>query len=242
MSEKTIIYGGYGAIGSAIARKLRNSGADLHLVGRDQERLSTIADELGASYTTGDVCDTTLYPKVAEDTRGEVNGLVYAVGTINLGGVRRLDADDFIHDFQVNALGAALAVQSALSSLKKSKTVASVVLFSSVAATQGFTFHASMGMAKGAVNGLTLSLAAELAPKIRVNAIAPSLTRTPLADKVLPNEQVADSLAKMHALERLGTAADTANLAAFLLSADAGWITGQVIGVDGGRSSLRVKS
>jgi NAD(P)-dependent dehydrogenase (short-subunit alcohol dehydrogenase family) len=118
---------------------------------------------------------------------------------------------------------------------------ASVVLFSSVAVAQGFAAHASIAMAKGAVEGLTRSLAAELAPKVRVNSIAPSLTRTPLALALTSNEALAKAVADTHALRRLGEAEDVAALAAFLLGPEAGWITGQVIGVDGGRSTLRTK-
>ncbi len=112
----------------------------------------------------------------------------------------------------------------------------------SVAPGQGFPLHASIGMAKGAVSGLTLSLAAELAPKVRVNAIAPSLTRTLLTESLLANEQMAVALAGLHPLQRLGTPADAAALAAFLVSNEADWITGQIIGVDGGRASLRTKN
>lgn len=119
---------------------------------------------------------------------------------------------------------------------------ASVVLFSSVAALQGFSLHASIGMAKGAVNGLALSIAAELAPKIRVKAIAPSPTRTRLAEGILSNEKVAEAIAGMHPLERVGKPEDIATLAAFLLFEEADWITGQIISVDGGRSTLRIKA
>jgi NAD(P)-dependent dehydrogenase (short-subunit alcohol dehydrogenase family) len=167
--------------------------------------------------------------------------LVYAVGTINLKPLHRLTEAEFLQDFRVNALGAALAVQAALPALKKAVGTASVVLFSSVAARQGFTFHASMGMAKGAVEGLTLSLAAELAPKIRVNAIAPSLTRTSLAAGIVSNEAMAATIAGLHALQRLGEPEDVASAAAFLIGPDASWITGQVIGIDGGRSTVRTK-
>jgi len=160
----------------------------------------------------------------------------------NMRGLQRLTEADFLNDFRVNALGAALAIQAALPAIKKSAGRASVVLFSSVAARQGFTFHASMGMAKGAVDGLTISLAAELASKVRVNAIAPSLTRTPLAEGLLSNDQMAKALAGLHALERLGMPEDVGALSAFLLSPEADWITGQVIGVDGGRSTLRTKN
>jgi NAD(P)-dependent dehydrogenase (short-subunit alcohol dehydrogenase family) len=139
-------------------------------------------------------------------------------------------------------MGAALAVQASLPALKKCAGTASVVLFSSVAAAQGFSLHASIGMAKGAINGLTLSLAAELAPKIRVNAIAPSLTSTGLGQSILANEKMAQAIAGMHALERVGRPEDMSALAAFLLGDEADWMTGQIIHVDGGRSTLRVKA
>jgi NAD(P)-dependent dehydrogenase (short-subunit alcohol dehydrogenase family) len=242
MAGKILIYGGAGGIGSATARLLAARGHGLHLVGRNEDALGEIARELGASYTVGDVTDDGLFGRVAQAIDGPLDGLVYAVGTINLRGLARFSPADMLADFRVNALGAALAVQAALPALKKSEAGASVVLFSSVATQQGFTFHASVGMAKGAVNGLTLSLAAELAPRIRVNAIAPSLTRTPLAAGLLSNERIAASLAELHPLQRLGEAEDIAKLATFLLSPDADWITGQIISVDGGRSTLRTKN
>jgi NAD(P)-dependent dehydrogenase (short-subunit alcohol dehydrogenase family) len=241
MAEKFVLYGGSGGIGSATARLLKARGHDLHLVGRDEERTAAVAAPLGASFTIGDVTDAALFSRVAQDAPPPWGGLVYAVGTINLRSLQRLREADFLNDFRVNALGAALAVQAALPALKKSSAGASVVLFSSVAAVQGFSFHASIGMAKGAVSGLTLSLAAELAPKVRVNAIAPSLTRTPLAEGLLANDKMAAAIADLHPLQRLGTAEDIARLTTFLLSADAGWITGQVLSVDGGRSTLRTK-
>ena len=130
---------------------------------------------------------------------------------------------------------------AALPALRAGGDVASVLLFSSVAVSQGFPSHVTIGMAKGAVEGLTLSLAAELAPRIRVNCIAPSLTKTPLAAALTSSEQMASAIAGLHALQRLGDADDVAALAAFLLSPEASWMTGQIIGVDGGRSSLRAK-
>lgn len=241
MAPKVLIYGGSGGIGAATGRILRARGYDLHLVGRREDKLAAIAAELEATFTTGDVTDGQLFSRVADDAGVSLNGLVYAVGTITLRNFQRLTEADFLQDFRVNALGAALAVQAALPALKASTGIASVVLFSSVAAQQGFAFHGSIGMAKGAVNGLTLSVASELAPRVRVNAIAPSLTRTPLAKDILSNAQMTTSIAELHALQRLGTPEDIAAITAFLLSPEADWITGQIIGVDGGRSTLRTK-
>lgn len=242
MAEKVLIYGGTGGIGSAVARKLHERGVDLHLSARGEESLETLASELGAGYTAGDVTETGFFEKVSADAGEVLSGLVYAVGTINLRSFPRLTQDDYMQDFQVNALGAALAVQAALPALKKAEKPASVVLFTSVAVLQGFTFHASVGMAKGAVMGLVHSLAAELSPDVRVNAIAPSLVDTPLAERFFRNEKMIESLAGMHAMQRLGTPEDIASMADFLLSSESGWITGQVLGVDGGRSTLRTKS
>jgi NAD(P)-dependent dehydrogenase (short-subunit alcohol dehydrogenase family) len=239
MMKRIVIYGGSGGIGSESARLLRARGHELHLVGRNEDKLASIAAELEAGYTVGDVCEETLFPRVTQDFAAPWDGLVYSVGTITLGSIRRLGSTDFLHDFQVNAMGAALAVKGGLSSLKKSAGCPSIVLFSSIAVLQGFTFHSSMGMAKGAVSGLTLSLAAELAPKIRVNAVAPSLTKTPLAESILANDQVTSALTELHPLKKLGTSADIANLVAYLLSDEAGWVSGQIISIDGGRSTLR---
>jgi NAD(P)-dependent dehydrogenase (short-subunit alcohol dehydrogenase family) len=240
--QKIVIFGATGGIGSAAARRLNAKGYALHLVGRDEKKLQSLASELGATATLGDVTDQALFERVAEDAGDVVHGLLYAVGTLNLKRINRLSTEDFIEDFQLNAIGAALAVQNLLPALKNNPSPSSVVFFTSVAAEQGFSSHASMSMAKGAVRGLTLALAAELAPKIRVNAISPSLTATPLAESLLSNEKMTEAISKLHAMERLGTAEDMAALAAFLLSDESGWITGQIIGVDGGRSTLRTKS
>lgn len=238
---KIVIYGGSGGIGIATARLLHQRGFDLHLVGRDVNRLAATAAELGAAFTVGDVTDDSLFARVAAEAGAPLAGLAYAVGTITLKPLARLGPADFARDFRINAEGAALAVQAALPALKASAEPASVLFFSSVAVGQGFSAHASISMAKGAVEGLTRALAAELAPKVRVNAIAPSLTRTPLAHALTENAQVAEAIAGLHALGRLGVPQDVAALAAFLLSSEADWITGQVIGVDGGRASLRTK-
>ncbi len=243
MKEPTVIVGGTGGIGAAIARRLRAKGEVVHLVGRDEEKLAALADAIGADDSVADVSDaaglTAAVDAIA--AAGPIKGLVYAVGTITVKPLASLTAEEMVRDFTINALGAALCLKAAAPALKRASGLASAVLFSTVAVAQGFTGHASIAMAKGAVEGLTLSLAAEFAPKIRVNCIAPSLTRTPLAAALTGNEALAKAVAEMHALRRLGEPDDIASLAAFLLSDEAGWITGQVIGVDGGRSMLRTK-
>ncbi len=241
MQKKIIVYGATGGIGREIIRLLHAGGYPLHLVARNLEKLEALAAEVQAGHTAGDVTDPALFDRVAADC-GDTDGLVYAVGTIRLRSLGRLSPEDFITDFRVNALGAALAIKASLPALRRSQSDPSVVLFSSVAARQGFSMHGSVGMAKGAVSGLTLSLAAELAPRIRVNAIAPSLTNTPLAAPMLSNETLARAIAASHALGRIGTAGDVAAAAVFLLSEDAAWVTGQILGIDGGLSTLRTRA
>lgn len=237
MKQKYLIYGSTGGIGSALCQRLNQLGCELHLVARNPDRLNAQAAALNAGFTAGDVLDPALFARAAENAGG-VTGLVYCVGTINLKPFGRLAQEDYLNDFRINAIGAAHAVQASLPALKKAPGGGSVVLFSSVAAERGFSFHASMGMAKSAVSGLTRSLAAELAPLIRVNAIAPSLTKTPLAEGILANDKTEATITALHPLKRLGTPDDIAAAAAFLLSSDSSWVTGQVIGVDGGRSTL----
>ena len=239
---KHIIIGGTGGIGAALARRLHAAGNSIHLIARDEERLVALATELNASYVVADVQDRASLEAAILAAGPSADGLCYAAGTINLKPVHRLTDADALRDFEINALGAFRAVQAALPLLKAStQATTSILLFSTVAVAQGFAAHASVSMAKGAIEGLTRALAAELSPRIRVNCLAPSLTRTPLAAQLTSNEAMANSIAAMHAAQRLGEPDDIAAMAALLLSQDAGWITGQVIGVDGGRSTLRTK-
>jgi NAD(P)-dependent dehydrogenase (short-subunit alcohol dehydrogenase family) len=240
--SKHIIIGTTG-IGGALARQLSKAGASLHLIGRDASKVSALAGELGASHSVADVTDAAALEQAVQAAGGIVDGLAYCVGTINLKPAHRTTDADAMKDFEVNALGALRAARAALPALKASTLAsASIVMFSTVAVGQGFASHASVSMAKGAVEGLTRTLAAEWSPKIRVNAIAPSLTETPLASFMTSNAATAQAIGAMHPLQRLGTADEVAGLAAYLISEQAGWITGQVIGIDGGRSTLRVKA
>ncbi len=168
----------------------------------------------------------------------ELAGFVYCPGSINLRPFERIKPEDFESDYKLQVIGTIKLLQMVLPKLKKS-TNASIVLFSTVAVQTGLPFHTQVSASKGALEGLTKSLAAEYTPKIRVNCIAPSLTDTPLAASLLNNEQKKEANAQRHPLKRIGSAEDIANMAAFLLSEKASWITGQILHVDGGMSSLK---
>jgi NAD(P)-dependent dehydrogenase (short-subunit alcohol dehydrogenase family) len=234
-----LIYGGSGAIGSAIARRLTETGIRCHLVGRDARRLEDVAVAVGADFTAGDVADPELFARAtaAAAPDGTLDGLVYAVGNIRLKPFHRITDEEALADFSLNALGALHAVQAARQALVAGK--GAVVLFSTVAVAQGFPSHASIAMAKGAVEALARTLAAEMAPDVRVNAIAPSLTVGGMGERIAGSEKMRTALGQAHPLRRLGEGRDVAALAAALLE-PGGWITGQVIGVDGGRGALRL--
>ena len=169
---------------------------------------------------------------------GAVDGVAYCPGSINLKMFRSLKPEEFLQDFELNVMGAVRLLQKLQIGLK-AVPGSSVVLFSTVAVQQGMAFHSSIAAAKGAIEGLTRSLAAEWAPAIRVNAIAPSLVETPLSAKLLSSPEKAEASAKRHPLARVGKPEDIASMAVFLLGEQSGWITGQVMGVDGGMSVLR---
>ena len=241
MATPIMIFGASGGIGEALTRRLAASGQDLFLTGRNPDRIGALAAEFGAGHAVCDAMDPQAIQAAvaAADTGDGLAGLAYCVGSIVLKPIKAAKPEDFIEQFRLNTVGAAVAVQAAHKALAKAK--GSVVLFSTVAVDQGFANHTVIASAKGGVVGLMRSLAAELAPDVRVNAIAPSLTRTNIARPLTSNEQMAKGIAAMHAIPRLGEPEDIAAMAAFLLGPDSGWITGQVIGVDGGRSTLRTK-
>ncbi len=234
---KKVILGATGSIGSSLAKKLIESGDQVHLVGRDETSVSSLANELNSSYTTCDVLEENFSDKILSDL-GEtpVNGLAFCVGSIDLKPLKLTKRSDFMQSFNLNLISATEVIKALADNLKKNK--GSVVLFSTVAIKQGFPNHAIVASAKGAVEGLTISLAAEFAPNIRVNCIAPSLTNSKISEFLLKNEKVAEGIAKMHPLKRIGNGNDSSSMAKFLLSEESSWITGQVIGVDGGRSSV----
>jgi NAD(P)-dependent dehydrogenase (short-subunit alcohol dehydrogenase family) len=172
-------------------------------------------------------------------TIDRIDGAVYCPGTIRLKPFHRFTVAEYMEDWQINALGAALFLQ-ALHKPLTANASSSVVLFSTVAVQQGMSFHASIAMAKGAIEGLGRSLAAEWAPHVRVNTIAPSLTQTPLAEKLLASADKIEAGNKRHPMGRVGQPEDLASLACFLLGPKSSWITGQVIGADGGMSHVRM--
>ncbi len=241
MASPIIVIGATGGIGEALSRKLRAAGHPLHLIARDAAKVEALARELDAGSAVADVLDGDALTRAvaAADTGEGIGGLAYCVGSIVIKPLKATSEQDFLTAYRLNVLGAVTALKAAEKGLKAAK--GAVVLFSTVAVEQGFPNHAVIGTAKGAVAALGRTLAAEWAPHVRVNIVAPSLTRTPLAKPLISSEQFAQGIAAMHPLPRLGEAEDQAAAAAFLLSPDSGWITGQTLGVDGGRSTLRTK-
>jgi NAD(P)-dependent dehydrogenase (short-subunit alcohol dehydrogenase family) len=238
MTGTVVIVGATGGIGSALARRVAARGARPFLIGRDAARVAALAAELGAGHALADALDGAALAAAVQAAGSPLAGLAYCVGSIVLKPLKRVTEADMLDAYRLNVVGAMVAVQAAAPALTAGQ--GAVVLFSSIAARSGFANHAVIGAAKAAVEGLALGLGAELAP-VRVNVIAPSLTRTGIAAPLTGNPQMADAIARLHPIPRLGEAEDSAALADFLLSAQAGWISGQVIGVDGGRASLRSK-
>ena len=235
MSEKYLIFGATGSVGSSLAEQLKNSGNDIHLVARNEGEVKVIADKLGCSYTVADVLEDGFIEKVKTDIN-EIKGIAYCVGSIDLKPLRMVTEADMNKCMKLNLYSAIEAIKGYQESLKKNK--GSVVLFSTVAAQRGFTNHTIIASAKAAVEGLTVTLAAEFAPHIRVNCIAPSLSKSKIAEPMLKNPAIAEGIAKAHPLKRLGEGKDSAALAKFLITEESSWITGQIIAVDGGRSKL----
>lgn len=227
--KTTLIVGASSGIGYALAQNLINNNQSVISLSRNKPDLENI------EHYPYDVLSNEQLPQISQ----QIDGIVYCPGSINLKPFRTFKQQDFITELELNVLGAIKILQAYSSNLVQSKN-ASVVFFSTVAVQTGMPFHSSVAVSKGALEGLTRALAAEFAPKIRVNCIAPSLTQTPLAGKLINTPEKLEAGANRHPLKRIGTASDIANAAEFLLSEKASWVTGQVIHIDGGMSTLKI--
>ena len=237
MSNKYLIFGATGSIGSSLAEQLTNSNHEVHLIARNEDELKPLSEKLGCTYSIADVLEENFIDKVKADTSDfDVKGVAYCVGSIDLKPLKRVSESDLHNCMKLNLYSAIEVIKGFQEEIKKNS--GSIVLFSSVAAQKGFTNHTIIATAKAAIEGLTVTLAAEFAPNIRINCVAPSLTNSKIAQSMLKNPIVAEALAKAHPLKRVGEGKDSAALAKFLLTDESSWVTGQVIGVDGGRSSL----
>lgn len=235
MSGNYVIAGGSKGIGLELVRWLESTAERIDVVSRSVENLNVGGKIV---HHSRDFLQDDLMLDQLPDS---IHGVAYCPGSLNLRSFRSLKSDDFRSDLEINLIGAIKFLQACLPGLKKGAgdQTSSVVLFSSVAVGQGLPMHASVAAAKGAIEGLTRSLAAEWAPDIRVNCLAPALTETSLAARFLDTPDRRKAMAAKYPLRRTGTPHDLASMARFLLLPDSGWITGQVIGVDGGMSTLR---
>ena len=230
MKKNILIIGGSSGIGRALVGLLAPTH-NIYVASRSNESLHNTGVTHLSFDVLNDALDVTALPE-------QLDGFVYCPGSINLRPFRGLKPETFQQDFEINVVGAVKSLQAVLPLLQKSPA-ASLVFFSTVAVQTGMPFHASVASAKGAIEGLTRSLAAEYAPKFRVNCIAPSLTQTPLADKFLNNEAKLEKAQARHPLQQVGSAENVAQMAAFLLGEESLWMTGQILHVDGGIGDLK---
>ena len=228
--KNILIIGASSGIGKALANSLSKNGNQVF----GTYNQTQVESSENVNFIQFDVLNSELDLSFLPE---KLDGLVYCPGSINLKPFARIKAEDFLSDYSLQVVGAVQVIQKVLPLMKASEN-ASIVLFSTVAVQKGFNFHAQVAASKGAVEGLTRSLAAEFAPSIRVNAIAPSITDTPLASKLLASEEKKEANAQRHPLKKIGSPEDIAEMAAFLLSDQSSWMTGQILHVDGGMSSI----
>ena len=238
MTKTYLIIGAHGGTGEALARALSGPDTRLILTARDAGNLPSMEGAEAYSLDTTNPESVSASLAALNLSQG-LDGFAYCAGSIDLKPFGKTTDTDFAACFDLNVLGAVRILRGIEAALKQAS--GSVVLFSTVAVQTGFANHSIIASAKGALEGITRSLAAEWAPQVRVNALAPSLTDTGIAKPLTSSEKMAEGIAKTHPLQRLGTADDLANAAAFLLSDQSSWVTGQILGVDGGRSSIAGK-
>lgn len=231
MGKNILLIGGSHGIGFELASKLHHDHT-VYVASRSNENLGNLDVNYIQYDTEKDELDLSQLPD-------HLDGFVFCPGSINLKPFKMLSVDTFRQDMELNFLSMVNVVHQVMEHLKKSEQ-ASLVFFSTVAVKVGMPYHTSVAAAKGAIEGFAKALAAEYAPKLRVNVIAPSLTDTPLAKRLLSNDKKKEMMDARHPLKRVGTSEDIASVAAFLLGEDSTWITGQVLGVDGGMSTLNV--
>ena len=237
MKKKFLIFGATGAVGSSLTKLMKKDSFEAHLIGKNESEISKLSSENGFSYSIIDVLDNNFIEKLQEDLKEiDIAGIAYCVGSIDLKPVNLVTKKDYLNSFALNFFPIVDVIRKFQDNLKKNKS--SVVLFSTVAVKQGFPNHSIISPVKASLEGLTISLASELAPHVRINCIAPSLSNSKMASKMLRNPKISEAIAKQHPLKRLGEGLDSAALAKFLLSNDSSWITGQIIGVDGGRATI----
>lgn len=232
MERNLLVIGGSSGVGSEIVKQLSSQGDHVFVASRGEGDLAGLP---GVSWQGYDVTDREAVLTLPE----RLDGLVYCPGTIQLKPFGRLSDEDFQQEMEVNFFGAVRVIRQAHAALKAAP-LASIVLFSTVAVGTGLPYHAGIASAKGALEGLARTLAAEFAPKIRVNCLALSLTDTPLAATLLSSEEKRRASAERHPLKRIGDPAEVAKAAAFLLGAESGFMTGQVLKIDGGLSSVKL--
>jgi len=235
--SKYLIFGATGSIGSKLSEKLYESNKDVHLIGRDEEELKKLSSNFNCEYTVLDILSDNISEFVKDEFNNiNISGVAYCIGSIDLKPLKLAKKQDFERCLSLNFFPVIEIIKGLQDNLKRNK--GSIVLFSTVAVQRGFSNHSIISSAKGAIEGLTVSLASEFAPDIRVNCIAPSLTDSKMSKPLLKSKIITDGIAKSHPMKRIGKAEDAASMAKFLLSDESPWITGQIIGVDGGRSSL----